>query len=278
MQFKVTFEESFPRHGKMRWVIGDIHGMLRPLDALLKEVRKRDSAARFIFVGDYVNRGPEAPGVIDRLLTLDDATFLRGNHDDIFDLILNGKCYIDEGDPPNAVSAFQWFMNHGLCETLEAYGADYAQLEFIAAHPDPERLREVVSIVPEAHRQFFRSLRVVAEYDEFFVAHAFWHPDDPDIRPDIAGRLAMVSRLRQQILWGRYTEAQIQQKKRWTRTGYFGHTPVNNYRKDCQILPVLGPQIVLLDTGAALGVQGRLSAVCAESGDLVQSDRSGVIL
>jgi hypothetical protein len=262
----------------MRWVIGDIHGMLRPLDALLKEVRKRDSAARFIFVGDYVNRGPEAPGVVDRLLALDNATFLRGNHDDIFDLILNGTCYIDEGETTDPVQAFQWFMSHGLAETLGAYGADYAQLEHIVAHPDSQRLEEAVSIVPEEHRQFFRSLRVVAEYDEFFVAHAFWHPDDPDSRPDLAGRLSTAPKLRQQILWGRFTEAQIQQKKRWTRTGYFGHTPVNNYRRDGEILPVRGPQIVLLDTGAALGVQGRLSAVCADSGELVQSDRAGVIL
>src|SRR4051794_13360276 len=38
----------------MRWVIGDIHGMLRPLAALLDEVRRDDRSPEFHFVGDYV--------------------------------------------------------------------------------------------------------------------------------------------------------------------------------------------------------------------------------
>ncbi|MEZ0265596.1 MAG: metallophosphoesterase, partial [Phycisphaerae bacterium] len=44
----------------MRWIIGDVHGMLRPLETLLAEVRRVDSKARFYFVGDYVNRGPSS--------------------------------------------------------------------------------------------------------------------------------------------------------------------------------------------------------------------------
>ena len=261
----------------MRWVIGDIHGMLRPLDALIKAVQKRDVAARFIFVGDYVNRGPEAPGVIERLLRLDNATFLRGNHDDVFDLILNGKCYVGPSDTPDAIPAFQWFMNHGLAQTLLAYGADVAELEFLMRHPDAERFKRAMSIVPEKHRQFFRGLRAVAEYDNFFVAHACWHPDEPDYNPDLAARLAADARLRHQVLWGRFSEAAIQQKKNWKRTGFFGHTAVYNYRKDC-VTPLRGPQIVLLDTGAALGVHGRLTGVCADNGEVIQSDRAGAIV
>jgi hypothetical protein len=262
----------------MRWVIGDIHGMLRPLNALLDEVQKRDAAARFVFVGDYVNRGPESPGVVDRLLTLDNATFLRGNHDDIFDLILSGASYIGREHPFDPVSGFLSFMNHGLMDTLCAYGADYAELEYLVAHPTPERLKKTVEIVPEKHRQFFRALRAVAEYDTYFVAHAYWNVDEPDSSPDLAARLVTQSRLRWEMLWGRYTLAQVQSKKRWKRTGYFGHTPVANYRKDEKVLPVYGPQIVLLDTGVALGAQGRLSAVCADSGELVQVDRMGAIV
>ena len=44
----------------MRWVVGDIHGMLRPLRALVDAVTQRDAAARLLFVGDYVNRGPDS--------------------------------------------------------------------------------------------------------------------------------------------------------------------------------------------------------------------------
>lgn len=262
----------------MRWVIGDIHGMLRPLDALLKAVQRRDPAARFVFVGDYVNRGPDAPGVIDRLLKLEHATFLRGNHDDILDLILNGTCYICHQDSPDPMSAFQWFMNHGLADTLMAYGIDWAELEFIARHPDLDRLVRALAVVPSDHRQFFRALRPVVEYETYFVAHAFWDPDDADTSPDLLARLAADARLRHQILWGRYTEAQIQRKKRWRRTGYFGHTPVTNYKRSGEVTPVIGPQIVLLDTGAALGATGRLTAVCPDSGEVIQADRAGAIL
>ncbi len=258
----------------MRWIIGDIHGMLRPLNALLAAVQRRDADARFVFVGDYVNRGPESCGVVNRLLGLDHAIFLRGNHDDIFDLILNGHCYMGWGEPLDVMVAFNTFMNHGLAETFTSYGIDYAELEFLLHHPNPDRLKDIVGVVPEAHREFFRSLRGVVEFDHFFAAHAFWDTDEPDHRPDLAARLAGDARLRHQILWGRYTKAQIERKKRWHRTGYFGHTPVGNYRKTGPPLPVSGPRIVLLDTGLALGPTGRLSAVCADDGTTIQVDRA----
>ena len=113
----------------MRWVIGDIHGMLRPLEALVAAISRRDPGAHLIFVGDYVNRGPDSRQVIDLLLTLPHATFLRGNHDDIFDLILHGDCYMCHKDAPDAVAGFAWFMEHGLDKTLVSYGADWAELE-----------------------------------------------------------------------------------------------------------------------------------------------------
>jgi hypothetical protein len=43
-------------------------------------------------------------------------------------------------------------------------------------------------------------------------------------------------------------------------------------------VPIRGPRIVLLDTAAALTSNGRLSAVCVESGELVQVDRAGTVL
>src|SRR5687768_1050297 len=102
----------------MRWVIGDIHGMLRPLRAVLEAVSRRDPTPRFYFVGDYVNRGPESRAVLDLLLGLSDAAFVRGNHDDVFDLVLHGTCYDCHPAAPDSVSAFAWFMNHGLATTF----------------------------------------------------------------------------------------------------------------------------------------------------------------
>ena len=113
----------------MRWIIGDVHGMLRPLLGLLSGISQADSAPQLFFVGDYVNRGPESRGVIDLLLTLKNARFIRGNHDDIFDLVVNGQCYADNAARNDRVAAFQWFMKYGLDNTLLSYGCDYALLD-----------------------------------------------------------------------------------------------------------------------------------------------------
>ena len=92
----------------MRWVVGDIHGMLRPLRSLVGHVTAKDPAAQFLFVGDYVNRGPDSRGVIDLLLSLQDegrAKFVRGNHDDIFDMVLSGQTYAYHPDARSPLAA-----------------------------------------------------------------------------------------------------------------------------------------------------------------------------
>src|SRR5947209_8352154 len=63
--------------------VGDIHGCLRALDALLAAVRLQPDD-RLITLGDYTDRGPDSHGVIERLLELGDRcrlVCLRGNHD-----------------------------------------------------------------------------------------------------------------------------------------------------------------------------------------------------
>src|SRR5690349_5902954 len=106
----------------MRWIIGDVHGMLAPLERLLGEVARVDADARFYFVGDYVNRGPNSKGVVDRLLTMGNARFVRGNHDDIFDQVLNDQHYASNAASGHRPTAFQWFMEYGLDQTFMSYG------------------------------------------------------------------------------------------------------------------------------------------------------------
>lgn len=259
----------------MRWIIGDIHGMLRPLQSLLGSIARMDPAAHFIFVGDYVNRGPESRKVIDLLLTLPRATFLRGNHDDIFDLLVNGDCYITHPSARDPLGAFTWFMQHGLAETLMSYGADWADLEDAAAHPNPDRIAQFVKPVPQSHRRFLRSLKPVYESEDFFVAHGFWGPGEPDESPTIAQQIEGDPTLRYRLLWGRFTDAQIYGPKHWHRTGYFGHTPVLNYPAGIDMTPIVGPQVVLLDTAVVLLASGMLSAVCPDTGQVLQTNRAG---
>lgn len=63
--------------------IGDIHGCLTALETLLGQV-KPDASDTLILLGDYVDRGADTRGVLDRLIRLIDETHLvvlRGNHD-----------------------------------------------------------------------------------------------------------------------------------------------------------------------------------------------------
>lgn len=64
--------------------IGDIHGCSIALDTLLNAVQLT-ADDRLIFLGDYVDRGPDTKGVLDRLLGLrathPQSVFLRGNHE-----------------------------------------------------------------------------------------------------------------------------------------------------------------------------------------------------
>ena len=263
----------------MRWVIGDVHGMLRPLRALLDAVRAADASPEFFFVGDYVNRGPDSRGVLDLLLALPNARFVRGNHDDLFDLMLHGRSYHLHPDARNPVAAFLWFIRYGLRETLYSYGVDEIDIERVSRQPSDEAVRRLFEPVPASHRTFLRTLPPTVETDDFFVVHAKWDPDDAD-QPSVAAHLLTSTRLRHQVLWGRYG-IEMTRKKRWRRTGYFGHTPVENYpgalRNESNV-PIRTQGLVLLDTGAALGAGGRLSAVCADDGRLIQVDRGGGVV
>jgi serine/threonine protein phosphatase 1 len=124
----------------MRWIIGDVHGMRAPLERLLEEVARVDAQAQFYFVGDYVNRGPDAKGVLDLLLSLTNAKFVRGNHDDIFDQVLSSASYASNAANGDRMVAFQWFIEHGLDNTFMSYGVDYEMIEACRQRPSTERL------------------------------------------------------------------------------------------------------------------------------------------
>lgn len=265
----------------MRWIIGDIHGMLKPLQAILRAVDAVDPERELLFLGDYVNRGPDSAGVVDTLLQLSDARFIRGNHDDIFDLVLSNECYLRHPNAADAVMAFKWFLEHGLDTTLTSYGIPLEDIKRLAARPSAEGLMQLTAKVPETHRLFFRSLPVAIDEEDFFICHATWPPDEPTESPGVSVRLRNKSKLRYNVLWGRFSNEDVGKRKRWGRTGYFGHTPVANYMASANnggLLPLAGPQVVLLDTAAALVSDGRLTAYCPDNATYIQADRDGNLI
>src|SRR6266849_3463748 len=74
------------------FVFGDIHGSQKEMNDLLLFIFNAEnfdaSIDRFLFIGDYVDRGPRSRQVIDQLIkiseTYPETIFLRGNHEDMF--------------------------------------------------------------------------------------------------------------------------------------------------------------------------------------------------
>lgn len=259
----------------MRWVIGDIHGMFAALEKLLDALLKIDSQAKFYFVGDYVNRGPESRRVIDFLLTLKNARYCRGNHDDVFDLIVNGHWLGGEENAYEPLAACVWFLRHGLAETILSYGVRPDDLDYHRYHPSNVLIDLVRSAVPQAHKKFLADLPMQIDDDDALIMHAFWPPEEPNDRAHIKRRLADAE-TRHRVVWERFRPAQITMDKPWTRPMFFGHTPVTNYPlplRQQENRPIVSSMITLLDTALVLGLEGRISAVCIEDGSVVMIDR-----
>lgn len=67
--------------------VGDIHGNLVALSSLIHQIDSTGDINELVFLGDYINRGPQSRDVIQYLMGLAEqrrATFLRGNHEEQF--------------------------------------------------------------------------------------------------------------------------------------------------------------------------------------------------
>ena len=63
-------------------IIGDVHGMLAELEALLKKANySAERGDRVIFAGDMINKGPQSAGVLELGMRIN-ASSVRGNHED----------------------------------------------------------------------------------------------------------------------------------------------------------------------------------------------------
>ena len=136
--------------------IGDIHGCLTALDTLLGFVAPTPDD-RLVFLGDYVDRGPDSKGVLNRLIELHSrghVVCLRGNHEI---MMLAGREGRDD---------FRFWMSFGGLEALNSY-----------APPDGG-----VSLdnIPYSHWQFVSKTCVDwHETETHIFVHAGLHPDLP---------------------------------------------------------------------------------------------------
>jgi serine/threonine protein phosphatase 1 len=138
----------------MLYAIGDIHGEAEMLDELLERLELSPDD-RLVFLGDYVDRGPDASGVVVRLLELaerHECVFLLGNHESMFLDFLGwkGSSYFG-GDA---------FLANGGDRTLASYGYFEAQ-----------RRGEAFEL-PEAHSTFFAGCSLWYHEGDYLFVHA----------------------------------------------------------------------------------------------------------
>ena len=93
------------------FVIGDIHGCLDQLDTLITYLRRSifdPGKDALIFMGDYVDRGPDSSGVLDYCIRLKeecDCTFLMGNHEDMMLQHMGLPGATAQGGPQNTMNS-----------------------------------------------------------------------------------------------------------------------------------------------------------------------------
>lgn len=213
----------------MLYAIGDIHGESGKLDALLSSLPLRPGD-RFVFLGDYVDRGPDPRGVVDRLTRLAEeweCIFLLGNHESMFLSFL--------GWPGRAYFAGEAFLANGGERTLAAYGYFDA--------PDRRRF-----CLPEAHEAFFRGLALHHLEGDYLFVHAGIDRillDETDVE-------YVLRRSRpEDLLWNRSAG---DLPHRLGVTIVYGHTPVAGF--EVRWNP---PFSIGIDTGAVYG--GPLTAL-----------------
>ncbi len=169
--------------------IGDIHGCVQSLKALWKKLEDHADATH-VFIGDYIDRGPDSKGVVDFLLEVKDqrnCVFLRGNHEQM--LLETYKT----GD------SYNWLMNGGQT-TLNSYGAGNS-----------------AENIPDEHLEFYENTLPFYETDNYFFVHAGTPPyqsiEESKNDPESIHF----------FLWGREHIDSFETP--WEKTVVFGHTP-----------------------------------------------------
>ena len=220
--------------GERIYAVGDIHGRLDLLTALIGEVERDlpggDVKPAIVFLGDYVDRGPDTAGVLDQLDRLRsfkiETVFLKGNHE---------AAMLDFMDDPQANE--EW-LHWGGDATLDSYGVtDYWRRDAEAIAAD---LKECL---PTHHLTFLESLQMHHERGDYFFVHA-------GVRPGIP----LDAQRPRDLMWIRQEFHNMPAAQRPDKTIVHGHHSVRT--------PIDAGWRIAVDTGAFS--TGRLTAVVLE--------------
>ena len=221
------------------YAIGDVHGCLGPLRELEEFIREdatRSAATRrvVVYLGDYVDRGPDSLGVVEHLIGHPLAGFesvhLMGNHERMMlDFLLQPE-------------AGQIWLANGGTQTLMSWGVELDLGAARDAGTMSLAAEQLNRRVTPAQRRFLEGLRLSHREGGALFVHA-------GIRPGVP----LEAQEEEDLLWIR--GAFLNARDDHGVVVIHGHTPTER--------PVLRANRIGIDTGACYG--GELTAVGMDS-------------
>ncbi|GLR98492.1 MULTISPECIES: metallophosphoesterase family protein [Bradyrhizobium] len=205
------------------YAIGDVHGRADLLQSLLTVIdvdlaHSAPQRAIQVFLGDYVDRGPDSRAVLDLLIARSkshETVCLKGNHEVFLLEVLKDPARLQE------------WRHYGGLLTLVSYGITPTM------NPSAEQQVELIEglrrALPPEHLAFLQQLRSSFTCGDFFFVHAGVKPGIPlDRQKD------------EDLLWIR--EEFLASEERFGKYIVHGHTPVS--------APDIRPNRINIDTGA----------------------------
>jgi serine/threonine protein phosphatase 1 len=224
--------------GQLLYAVGDIHGradLLRDLIAAIAADAAASGAAErraLVFLGDYVDRGPDSRAVVDVLLNGlpqgFETHFLKGNHEAMLLDFLRDATRLE-----------LWRVNGGEA-TMASYGLDVNRLDLARASAETWRIA-LAAALPTEHLAFFKSLKLSLSLGDYLFVHA-------GIRPGVP----LAAQGEADLIWIR--SPFLDHSGPFGPIVVHGHTPGNE--------PVTRPNRIGIDTGAVF--TGRLTALRLE--------------
>lgn len=220
---KITKPKPTLPAGVRVYAIGDIHGRSDLLQQLFTVIdadvkNSRPERAIEVYLGDYVDRGPDSSGVLDLLIDRSAARetiCLKGNHEAFMLEVLNDPTKIQDWRPYGGLVTL---MSYGLRPLMQPTPDEQLKLS--------DSLREAV---PAAHVRFLENLPSSFDCGDYYFVHAGVKPGVP------------LERQREDDqLWIR--EEFLSSEDDFGKYVVHGHTPV--------AVPDIRPNRINIDTGA----------------------------
>ncbi|MDO4576236.1 MAG: metallophosphoesterase family protein [Planctomycetia bacterium] len=164
------------------WAIGDIHGFSLALDKILEQIAPEKDDT-LVTLGDYIDRGPDTRGVIERLRRLSQechTVFLRGNHEEMLLSLLARETLGNHSfDPSDFVKKFFNYLVRGKYTARQVQFHEWIFLggrQTLASYGLQVRK---ISQIPLEHLHFLEETRLYYETENVIFTHAAYLPTLP---------------------------------------------------------------------------------------------------